>query len=196
MSETVTLTLTGAKRFMISGTTHTVEQWQQCRVDLKTAEHLLDQYFTDKNNQEQPYFEEGIVNKPVPRADRKRVRASQRRLDREAQKAVTRAEAQSALREAQANGDDMHTDAMQQFRQDAGVAQDPYNRTRGEDAPDWAVNTDVAIGPAVTDDDAAPIMEAANPRPKVEMVVDKPKPKPRKRASKKAAKTRTRKKAA
>lgn len=199
MSEMVTLTLTGAKRFMISGTTHTVEKWQQCRVDRGTAEHLLDQYFTDKNNQEQPYFEEGVVEKPVPRADRKRVRASQRRLDREAQKATTRAQAQSALREAQANGEDMHTDAMQQFRQDAGVAQDPYNRSRSENAPDWAVNKDVAIGPAVQGEDAAPIMEAAT-RPKVDMQVDKPKPTPRKRAASKktAAKkgTRSRKKAA
>ena len=193
MSETVTLTLTGAKRFMISGTTHTVEQWQQCRVDDKTAQHLLDQYFTDKNNQEQPYFEEGVIDRPVPRADRKRVRASQRRLDREAQKAVTRAEAQSALRSAKANGEDMHSDAMQQFRQDAGVAQDPYNRTRGEDAPDWAVNTDVAIGPAITDEDAEPIIMEATPRPKVDMQVDKPKPTPRKRVSKK---TRSKKAAA
>lgn len=165
--EKVTLTLTGAKRFMIAGTTHTVEQWQQCRVDPRTANHLLDQYFVDKNNQEQPYFEEGVVEKPIPRADRKRVRASQRRLEREAAK----------------------QDPNQAFRQDAAPPQDPYARTP-DNSPDWAVNKGVEIGPGSADDgeDAGPLMEAATDRPEVEMEVAAKAPVKRKRAASKTAK--------
>ncbi len=199
MSGMVTLTLTGAKRFTIAGTVHTVEKWQQCRVDKNTAEHLLDQYFTDKNNQEQPYFEEGVVEKPIPRADRKRVRASQRRLDREAAKAQAKVEAQAVLRDARDRGDPIDADDMQAFRQEAGAAQDPYKRVQhNEDAPDWAVNKDVAIGPVSDDDLSEDVVVEAAPRPQVAMEVTKPKPTPRKRASKKTAKkgTRSRKKAA
>jgi hypothetical protein len=176
----VTLTLTGAKRFMISGTTHTVEKWQQVRVDKSTAEHLLDQYFTDKSNQEQPYFEEGVVKEPPQRADRKRIRASQRRLDREADKA----------RQAGVNPDD--AESMQAFRQDAQPAQDPYGHNKQKrENPDWAVNTDVQVESATPKVDNR-VFES--PEERAERVVEA---KPVKRAaSKKKAtsrKTRTRK---
>lgn len=173
MSEMVTLTLTGAKRFTIAGTTHTVEKWQQCRVDRRTAEHLLDQYTVDRNNQEQPYFEEGVVEMPIPRADRKRVRASQRRLEREAAKADA---------------------SMQSLRgDDAPAAQDPYKRSGAGEDPSWAVNTDVRIGPAAEGADAeGPVVEAVRAdKPEVQMeVVKAPKAPRKKRASKKKARAR------
>jgi hypothetical protein len=176
MSGMVTLTLTGAKRYMIAGTTHTVEKWQQCKVDTRTAQHLLDQYFVDKNNQEQPYFEEGVIEKPVPRADRKRVRASQRRLDREAAR---------------------QDDPNQAFRQDAAPAQDPYSRNQ-DNAPDWAVNKNVEIGPGPADEGerAGPVMEAAEPQPEVKMEVAAKAPVKRKRAASKKTGKRAAKKAA
>lgn len=187
MSNMVTLTLTGAKRFMISGTTHTVEKWQQVRVDPATAEHLLDIYFTDKSNQEQPYFEEGVVKEPPQRADRKRIRASQRRLDREDAKA----------RQAGVNPDD--AESMQAFRQDAQEPQNPYghNKARGKDAPDWAVNTDVVVESATPKVDNR-VFETADERAERTVEVEAA---PRKRAApkkkaaskKKTGKTRTRK---
>jgi hypothetical protein len=167
MTEMVTLTLTGAKRFMISGTQHTVEKWDQVNVDSKTAEHLLDQYFVDGNNVEQPFFEEGVVKKPEPRADRKRIRASQRRLDREAAKAADDAE------------------NMQAFRQDAKAPQDPYNRSRNAaDNPDWAVNTDVQIGPASKKADTR-VFEDPEPAPVAKMEAPKKAPAKRKRTARK-----------
>lgn len=167
MTEMVTLTLTGAKRFMISGTTHTVEQWDQVNVDKDTAEHLLDQYFVDKSNNEQPYFEEGIAVKPEPRADRKRIRASHRRLEREAQRA------------------DQDNEAL---RQGAKPPQDPYART-GENAPDWAVNTDVRIGPANTAAKDNRVFEDPTPAPapKVAAVKRAAKPKSKRKSRAKKA---------
>ncbi len=191
MTEMVTLTLTGAKRFMISGTTHTVEKWQQVRVDERTSEHLLDQYFVDKNNQEQPYFEEGVVKEPPQRADRKRIRASQQRLNREADKA----------RAAGVNPDD--AESMQAFRQDANAPQDPYGHQRAKrrENPDWAVNTEVVMEEATQKVDTR-VFESADERAdrtgvKVEAVKRKrAAPKGKKKAvAKKGAKTRTRKRA-
>jgi len=184
--EMVTLTLTGAKRFMISGTTHTVEKWQQVRVDPLTAEHLLDIYFTDKSNQEQPYFEEGVVKEPPQRADRKRIRASQRRLDREDAKA----------RQAGVNPDD--AESMQAFRQDANAPQDPYGhqRAKNRENPDWAVNTDVVMEDATRKVDNR-VFETADERAErtveVEAVPRKRAAPKKKAASKKktAAKKRT-----
>lgn len=190
MTEMVTLTLTGAKRFMISGTTHTVEKWQQVRVDPLTAEHLLDIYFTDKSNQEQPYFEEGVVKEPPQRADRKRIRASQRRLDREDAKA----------RAAGVNPDD--AESMQAFRQDAKGPQDPYGhqRSKQRENPDWAVNTDVVMedANAKVDNRVFETAEERNDRTGVKVEAVKRKraaPKGKKKASSKktGAKTRTRK---
>jgi hypothetical protein len=188
MNNLVTLTLTGSKRFMISGTTHTIEKWQQVRVDSLTAEHLLDQYFTDKSNQEQPYFEEGVVKEPPQRADRKRIRASQRRLDREADRA----------RSAGVNPDD--AESMQAFRQDAQQPQDPYGHQRAKkrENPDWAVNTDVVVEDATRKTDNR-VFESADERAERTVEVEAT---PRKRAAPKkkaagkkktAAKTRTRK---
>jgi hypothetical protein len=177
---------------MISGTTHTVEKWQQVRVDPLTAEHLLDIYFTDKSNQEQPYFEEGVVKEPPQRADRKRIRASQRRLDREADKA----------RAAGVNPDD--AESMQAFRQDASAPQDPYGfqRTKQRENPDWAVNTDVVVEDATHKVDKRVFEsdeERAERTVRMEPVTRKraaPKGKKKRAAKKKtAAKTRTRKRA-
>lgn len=186
--EMVTLTLTGAKRFMISGTTHTIEKWQQVRVDPMTAEHLLDIYFTDKSNQEQPYFEEGVVKEPPQRADRKRIRASQRRLDREAGKA----------RQAGVNPDD--AESMQAFRQDAQQPQDPYGhqRSKARENPDWAVNTDVVMEDATHRPDNRvfeTVEERAERTVEVEAAPRRRAAPKKKAASKKktAAKTRTRK---
>lgn len=180
MTQMVTLTLTGAKRFMISGTTHTIEKWQQIRVDAITAEHLLDQYYTDRSNNELPMFEEGVVKEPPMRADRKRIRASQRRLDREADKA----------RAAGVNPDS--AEAMQAFRQDASDPQDPYGHGRREkEAPDWAVNTDVVVEPTNAKVETRVFEEPQAARPTVEVEAA-----PVKRAAKKKAKATTRKRKA
>lgn len=190
--ELVTLTLTGAKRFMISGTTHTIEKWQQVRVDKLTAEHLLDQYFVDKSNQEQPMFEPGVVKEPPMRADRKRIRASQQRLNREADKA----------RAAGVNPDD--AESMQSFRQDAKEAQDPYGhkRTAKRENPDWAVNTEVVMEDASRKVDDR-VFETADERAERVVVrtetrkraAPKGKAKAKKGATKTGSKTRTRKRA-
>jgi hypothetical protein len=186
----VTLTLTGAKRFMISGTTHTIEKWQQVRVDALTSEHLLDQYFVDKNNQEQPYFEEGVVKEPPMRADRKRIRASQQRLNREADKA----------RAAGVNPDD--AESMQAFRQDASEPQNPYgHRQQKRENPDWAVNTEVVVEDATQKVDTRVFESDAERAERVVVKVEtrkraSPKGKKKRAAKKKTAtKTRTRKRA-